>query len=187
MEWFAAGCSWTPRDLSGRRTDKLQQEKEDLDNVHVEGECSEHILLRTDGVLPVPYQQLCVVCQEQSEGYGSKSCINHVKPRNIFEGQHNGCNDASHEDDDPQDAEESLALSEVNLCLEAEDRHGDADNSSDRHSEKHRFCVVVTGYGSSQVRQSQSKDEQQNYVPWELPPWAFTANQHKVGDDIHGI
>lgn len=50
--------------LLGRRADNLQKEKEDLDDVDVEGERSEHILLGTDGVLPVSYQKLRVVCQE---------------------------------------------------------------------------------------------------------------------------
>lgn len=49
---------WT---LFGRGTDDLQQEKEDLDDVDVDGERGEHVLLRTDGVLPVSYQQLRVV------------------------------------------------------------------------------------------------------------------------------
>lgn len=47
--------------LFGRSTNNLQQEKEDLDDVDVNGECGEHILLWADGVLPVAYQQLGVV------------------------------------------------------------------------------------------------------------------------------
>lgn len=50
--------------LFGRSADNLQQEEEDLDDVDVEGERCEHVLLWTDGVLPVPQQQLCVVRQE---------------------------------------------------------------------------------------------------------------------------
>lgn len=33
----------------------------------------------------------------------------------IFEGQHNGCNDASHKHYDAKDTEEALALGEVDL------------------------------------------------------------------------
>lgn len=47
-------------DLFGS-TDNLQQEKEDLDDVDVDGERGEHVLLRADGVLPVSYQKLRVV------------------------------------------------------------------------------------------------------------------------------
>lgn len=110
-----------------------------------------------------------------------------MQPRNIFEGEHNGCNDASHKYYDPKDTEEALALCEVHLSLEAEDCDGDANNGSDNKSKKHCLCVVVTGYGSSHVGQSQCKDEQQNDIPWELPPGALTADQNKVGDDIHSI
>lgn len=44
--------------------DNLQYEKEDLYNVDVEGESGEHVLLLADGVLPVSYQKLRVICQE---------------------------------------------------------------------------------------------------------------------------
>lgn len=68
-----AGCD---SDLFGRGADDLQQEEEDLDNVDVDGERSEHVLLGTDGVLPVPYQQLCVVRQElQGEQTSNKSVL----------------------------------------------------------------------------------------------------------------
>lgn len=50
--------------LFGRSADNLQKENEDLDDVDVDGERGEHVLLRSDGVLPVPYQQLRVVRQE---------------------------------------------------------------------------------------------------------------------------
>ena len=52
----------TSMDLFGRSADDLQQEQEDLDDIDVDGECGEHIFFRADGVLPVSYQQLCVVC-----------------------------------------------------------------------------------------------------------------------------
>lgn len=168
-------------------SDNLQEEEEDLDDVDVDGERSEHVLLWADGVLPVPDEQLCVISQEQGEGDGSQSCIKHVKPQHIFEGQDNGCNDASHKHYDPKDAEEALALGEVDLCLEAEDGNSDADDGRDPQRQKHCFCVIVTGYGPGHVGQSQSKDEQQNDVPWKLPPGALTANQHEVGDDINSI
>lgn len=42
-------------DLFSRSADNLQQEKEDLDNVDIDGERSKHVLLWADGVLPVPY------------------------------------------------------------------------------------------------------------------------------------
>lgn len=57
----AASPSCTLVDLFGGSTDNLQQEKEDLYDVNINGERSEHVLLWTDGVFPVPYQQLCVV------------------------------------------------------------------------------------------------------------------------------
>lgn len=44
--------------------DNLQQKKKDLDDVNIDGERSKHVLFRTDRVLPVSYQKLCVVCQE---------------------------------------------------------------------------------------------------------------------------
>ena len=53
-----------PVGLLARGADDLQQEEEDLDDVDVEGERSKHILIGTDGVLPVSYQKLRVVCQE---------------------------------------------------------------------------------------------------------------------------
>lgn len=57
--------SRTPRVRSfGRSTNDLQQEEEDLNDVDVEGERCKHVLLRADGVLPVPQQQLSVVRQE---------------------------------------------------------------------------------------------------------------------------
>lgn len=51
-------------DLFVHSTNNLQQEKEDLDDVNVDGERGEHVLLRADGVLPVSYQELRVVRQE---------------------------------------------------------------------------------------------------------------------------
>lgn len=50
--------------LLPRRTDNLQKENEDLDDVDVEGQSSKDILIFGDGVLPVPDQKLCVVGQE---------------------------------------------------------------------------------------------------------------------------
>lgn len=41
----------------------------------------------------------------------------------IFEGQHDGCNDASHEHDDTEDTEKALALGEVDLQREIDSRH----------------------------------------------------------------
>lgn len=173
--------------LFGGSTNNLQQEKEDLDYIDVDGECSEHVLLWTNGVLSVSNQQLSVICQEQSENYGSYSRIKHVKPKYVFEGQHDGCNDASHEHDDTEDTEKALALGEVDLRLEAEHCDGDADDSCDSQRKKHCFCVIVTGYGSSHIRQRQSKEAEQNHVPWELPPGALAADQHDVGDEIHCV
>lgn len=48
-------------DLFSRSANNLQQEKEDLDNVNIDRERSEHVLLRADGVLPVSDQELRVV------------------------------------------------------------------------------------------------------------------------------
>lgn len=89
----------------------------------------------------------------QSENYRSYSCIKHVKPKylqqqivikitrkpkkvsgnsvtvfttavtHVFEGQHNGCNDASHEHDNAEDAEKTLALGEVDLQREIGSSH----------------------------------------------------------------
>lgn len=50
--------------LLPRRTNNLQKENEDLDDVDVEGKSSKDILIFGDGVLPVPYQKLRVVGQE---------------------------------------------------------------------------------------------------------------------------
>lgn len=86
-------------------TNKLQQAQEDLDDVDVDGERCEHILLWTDRVLPLADQQLCVVRQKQCVDYCANGRVHHVKPRNIFEGEHNGCDDACHHDNDPQDTE----------------------------------------------------------------------------------
>lgn len=47
--------------LFSRSANNLQQEKEDLDNVNIDRERSEHVLLRADGVLPVSDQELRVV------------------------------------------------------------------------------------------------------------------------------
>lgn len=51
-------------DLFGWSADNLQQEKEDLNDVDIDGERAKHILLWADGVLPVSYQKLRVVRQE---------------------------------------------------------------------------------------------------------------------------
>lgn len=94
--------------LLPRGTNDLQKENEDLDDVDVEGKSSKDILIFGDGVLPVPYQKLCVVGQElhsrniwvnnglcrttcvcrgsnthQSEDDGSQSCVKHMKPQNL--------------------------------------------------------------------------------------------------------
>lgn len=45
-------------------TNNLQKENKDLDNVDVEGKSRKDIFIFGDGVLPVPYQKLCVVGQE---------------------------------------------------------------------------------------------------------------------------
>lgn len=50
--------------LLPRSTNNLQKENKDLDDVDVEGKSSKDILIFGDGVLPVPYQKLCVVGQE---------------------------------------------------------------------------------------------------------------------------
>lgn len=50
--------------LSLRKSDNLQEEEEDLDNVHIKGEGSKHILLWADGVLPVPDEQLSMIGQK---------------------------------------------------------------------------------------------------------------------------
>lgn len=47
---------------------QLQQEEEDVDNVHVEAECTEHMLLRAQGVPPIPHQELHVEGQELQWG-----------------------------------------------------------------------------------------------------------------------
>lgn len=61
--WFCTQLTLGfPRmDLFSWSADDLEQEKEDLDNVNIDGERSEHVLLWADGVLPVSYQKLCVV------------------------------------------------------------------------------------------------------------------------------
>lgn len=61
-------------DSFGRGADNLQQEKEDLDDVNIDGECAEHILLWADGVLPISYQKLRVVRQELKQN--KKSAVN---------------------------------------------------------------------------------------------------------------
>lgn len=60
-------------DLFGRSADNLQQEKEDLDDVDVDGERAKHVLLWADGVLPVSYQKLRVVRQELKQ---EKNAVN---------------------------------------------------------------------------------------------------------------
>lgn len=62
-------------DLFGR-ADNLQQGKEDLDNVGIDSKSAEHILLWADGILPVSYQKLCVVCQELEQEQEKKLCKN---------------------------------------------------------------------------------------------------------------
>ena len=50
--------------LSSCGTNELQEHEKDLDDVDIKGEGAEDVLFRADGVLPVAYQQLRVVCQE---------------------------------------------------------------------------------------------------------------------------
>lgn len=120
LSWYCI-----PVDLFGWRADDLQQEEEDLDHIDVDGESAEHILLRTNGVLSVPYEQLRVVRQEQSESDSSHGRIKHVKPVNIFERQHDRGDDAGHKHHNPEDTEEALALGEVHLWRETTDGHVD--------------------------------------------------------------
>lgn len=59
-----------PRLLRGRSAD-LKNEEEDVNDVHVERQRSEDVLLRADGQLPVPDEELSVVdeklkCGEQT-------------------------------------------------------------------------------------------------------------------------
>lgn len=42
----------------------MQEEDEDLDNVHIKGEGGKHVLLWADGVLPVPDEQLSMIGQK---------------------------------------------------------------------------------------------------------------------------
>lgn len=53
----------SPKDLFAR-TDNLEQEEEDLNDVDVDVKCGKHVFLRTDGVLPVTEEELRVVGQE---------------------------------------------------------------------------------------------------------------------------
>lgn len=69
LSWYCI-----PVDLFGWRADDLQQEEEDLDDIDVDGESAEHILLRTNGVLSVPYEQLRVVRQELQNIKGTWNC-----------------------------------------------------------------------------------------------------------------
>lgn len=64
-------------DLFGR-ADNLQQGKEDLDNVGIDGKSAEHILLWADGILPVSYQKLSVVCQELQQEQEKSSVKMHI-------------------------------------------------------------------------------------------------------------
>lgn len=97
-------------DSSVGSANKLQQKEEDLNDVDVDGQSSEHVLLLTDGMFSVSNQELGMIRQElwrdgnmdyntfffffflcqhymphpyQSEDNGTHSCIQHVKPRNL--------------------------------------------------------------------------------------------------------
>lgn len=50
--------------LSLSSSDDLQEEKENLNDVDVDGESGEHVLLRIYRVLPVPDKKLRVIGQE---------------------------------------------------------------------------------------------------------------------------
>lgn len=119
-----------------------------------------------------------MVRQEHSEDNGPNSCIEHVEPQHIFEGQDDDGNDSSHKHYDPKDAEQALALGEVNLSLETEDCDRDTDNSGDAYSQEYSLCAIETGYGSSHIGQGQSKDEKQNDVPGVLSPGPCAADEH---------
>lgn len=99
----------------------MQQEKEDLDDVDIDGESAKNILIGANGVLPVSNQQLSVVCQEHGECDSSNGSVEHVKPVDVFERQDNDSNDAGHEHNNPKDAKQAPAFGKVNLGLEAED------------------------------------------------------------------
>lgn len=64
-------------DLFGR-ADNLQQGQEDLHDVGIDGESTKHVLLRADGVLPVPDQKLRVVRQELPWEQGKSIVKMHV-------------------------------------------------------------------------------------------------------------
>lgn len=165
----------------------MQQEEEDLDDVDIDGESTKNVLIWANGVFSVSNQQLSVVRQEHGEDNGSKGSVEHMEPIDVFEREDDDSNDPGHEHNNPQDTEQATALGEVDLGLETEDCNSNADNSSDAHSQKHCFCVIETGYGSSHVGQSNSKDRQQNEVPWMLPPGACAADQHHVDDEVDSI
>lgn len=165
----------------------MQQKKEDLNHVDVDGECTKNILIWANGVFPVSNQQLSVVCQEHSEGNSSNGSVEHVKPIDVFERQDNDRDDTSHEHNNPKNTEQATALGEVNLGLKAKDCDRDADKSGDAQCQEHSFCAIETGYGSSHVGQGQSKERQQNQVPGMLPPGTCAADQHYVDDEVHSI
>lgn len=72
-------------DSFSRGPNDLQKEEEDLDNVHVDGERTEDVLLRADGVLAIPNEKLRVVGQKQGKGNRPNCCIQHVQPWYVFE------------------------------------------------------------------------------------------------------
>lgn len=62
----AAGASWLHSLLTGAK--ELQEEGEDVDDVHVDVEGTEDVLLRAQRIPAVPHQHLRVKCQELGKG-----------------------------------------------------------------------------------------------------------------------
>lgn len=138
--------------LSLSKSDNLQEEDEDLDNVNIKGESRKHILLWPDGELPVSDEQLGMIGQKQSECNGPYCCIEHVKPWDVFEWQHDSRDDASHKHYDSKDTEKTWTFSEIHLSLEAEHCHRNGYNNSDAQGQENRLSAVIACYISSHER-----------------------------------
>lgn len=74
---------------------QLQHKGENVNDVSVDLQSASDVVLRADGVLPVPQDQLRVISQEQCEADGPQSGIDHVEPVNLGRGSRDGVRDLS--------------------------------------------------------------------------------------------
>lgn len=165
----------------------LQEERKYVDDVQVNVEGSKDVFLWTHGIATIPHQELGIEGQEHCKYNCTQYSINGLKPWNIMERKHNSQYDPTKQQHHQHHKEHPLARRKVILGLEAKYGDGEANQSCNSQAEEDGLGVVVAGEHSCQVGHGQSKDAEEDQVPWEVSPWSRAAGKDQIGDKENSI